>query len=104
MTFYVTSPNFDVLSLIIIFLLAKNHRENILTRTISTEYENGLFFQDFILGGDFNAGCNYVRPGDWDSIRLRQQSRFLWVIGDDADTTIATSQCPYDRYNLIFCF
>ena len=35
MTFYVTSPNFHVLSVIINFLLAKNHRENILKRTIS---------------------------------------------------------------------
>ena len=35
MTFYVTSPNFDVLSVIINLLLAKNHRENILKRTIS---------------------------------------------------------------------
>ena len=34
MTFYVTSPNFDVLSVIINFLLAKNHRKNILKRTI----------------------------------------------------------------------
>ena len=34
MTFYVASPNFDVLSVIINFLLAKNHRENILKRTI----------------------------------------------------------------------
>ena len=35
MTFYVRSPNFDVLCVIINFLLAKNHRENILKRTIS---------------------------------------------------------------------
>ena len=34
MTFYVTSPNFDVLSLISNFLQANNHRENILMRTI----------------------------------------------------------------------
>ena len=34
MTFYVTSPNFDVLSVIINFLLAKNHPENILKRVI----------------------------------------------------------------------
>ena len=34
MTFYITYPNFDVLSVIINFLLVKNHRENILKRTI----------------------------------------------------------------------
>ena len=53
--------------------------------------------QDIILGGDFNAGCSYVRAGDWDNIRLRTQSRFMWVIGDDVDTTVASSSCPYDR-------
>ena len=45
MTFYVTSPNFQVLSVIINFLLAKNHRENILKRTIakkSTFWNLGL--------------------------------------------------------------
>ena len=36
MTLYVTSPNFHVLSVIINFLLAKNHRENILKRTIAS--------------------------------------------------------------------
>ena len=34
MTLYVTSPNFNVLIVIINFLLAKNHRKNILQRTI----------------------------------------------------------------------
>ena len=34
MTFYVRSPNFDVLSVMINFLSTKNHRENILKRTI----------------------------------------------------------------------
>ncbi|CAH1793476.1 unnamed protein product [Owenia fusiformis] len=51
-----------------------------------------------LLGGDFNAGCSYVRPGDWEFIRLRTQSRFTWLIGDDADTNVAQgSQCAYDR-------
>ena len=34
MTMYVTSPNFNILIVVINFLLAKNHRENILQRTI----------------------------------------------------------------------
>jgi endonuclease/exonuclease/phosphatase family metal-dependent hydrolase len=53
--------------------------------------------QDFILGGDFNAACTYVRPADWANIRLRQDSRFLWVIGDSIDTTSTTTNCAYDR-------
>jgi hypothetical protein len=59
--------------------------------------------QDFILGGDFNAACTYVRPADWANIRLRQDSRFLWVIGDSIDTTATTTNCAYDRseHNLL---
>ena len=66
----------------------------------------GLYFkQDSIIGGDFNAGCSYVHKNDWDRIRLRCDERFKWLIGDNADTTVATdSQCPYDRffYNSFF--
>ena len=39
MTLYVMSPNFDVLIVIINFLLAKNHRQNILQRTISAHMD-----------------------------------------------------------------
>jgi hypothetical protein len=52
---------------------------------------------DFILGGDFNAGCSYVSSGDWVNIRLRTDSRFLWTIGDSIDTTSSSTNCPYDR-------
>ncbi|KAK2185889.1 hypothetical protein NP493_219g01039 [Ridgeia piscesae] len=51
-----------------------------------------------VLGGDFNAGCRYVRPREWTGIRLRTDTRFQWVIGDKADTTTAKSRCPYDRF------
>lgn len=54
--------------------------------------------QDFIIGGDLNAGCRYVCDSCWDEIELRQDSRFNWVIGDDVVTTTGSSQCPYDRW------
>ena len=50
-----------------------------------------------ILGGDFNADCSYVKASDWPNIRLRQDSRFLWVTGDELDTTITNTDCAYDR-------
>jgi len=53
--------------------------------------------QDFIIGGDLNAGCTYVKASDWPNIRLRQDSRFLWTIGDSVDTTASSTVCPYDR-------
>jgi endonuclease/exonuclease/phosphatase family metal-dependent hydrolase len=52
---------------------------------------------DFILSGDFNAGCTYVSSADWANIRLRTDSRFMWVIGDSIDTTSSSTNCPYDR-------
>ncbi|KAG8506446.1 Deoxyribonuclease-1 [Galemys pyrenaicus] len=50
-----------------------------------------------MLMGDFNAGCSYVRPAQWASIRLRTHPAFLWLIPDSADTTVTPSHCPYDR-------
>lgn len=48
--------------------------------------------------GDFNAGCRYLPRYRWPEIRLRTQAVFSWWISDDADTTVALSQCPYDRF------
>nr|KAF6335079.1 deoxyribonuclease 1 like 3 [Pipistrellus kuhlii] len=48
--------------------------------------------------GDFNAGCNYVPKKAWSSIRLRTDSQFVWLIGDEEDTTVRSStDCAYDR-------
>lgn len=53
---------------------------------------------DIIIGGNFDAGCSYVKTSDWPNIRLRQQSRFFWVIDDTVDTTTSTTTfCAYDR-------
>ncbi|XP_051873992.1 deoxyribonuclease gamma-like [Pristis pectinata] len=52
----------------------------------------------FILMGDFNADCGYVRRKDWKNIRLRNDTNFVWLIGDDIDTTVKEStHCAYDR-------
>lgn len=56
-------------------------------------------FQNFIFMGDFNAGCSYVPKKAWSSIRLRTDSQFLWLIGDEEDTTVRSStDCAYDRW------
>ena len=44
-----------------------------------------------------NAGCRYVTDAEWEDIRLKHDDRFLWVTGDDMDTTITDDVCPYDR-------
>ncbi|XP_045398401.1 deoxyribonuclease-1 isoform X2 [Lemur catta] len=53
--------------------------------------------EDIMLMGDFNAGCSYVSPSHWPSIRLRTNSAFQWLIPDSADTTVTSTHCPYDR-------
>ncbi|CAJ1075981.1 deoxyribonuclease-1 [Xyrichtys novacula] len=52
---------------------------------------------DIVLLGDFNTGCNYVSGSDWDKIRLFTDKSFHWLIGDEADTTVSHTNCPYDR-------
>ncbi|XP_011805568.1 PREDICTED: deoxyribonuclease-1 [Colobus angolensis palliatus] len=53
--------------------------------------------EDVVLMGDFNAGCSYVRPSQWSSIRLRTSRTFQWLIPDTADTTATSTHCAYDR-------
>lgn len=54
--------------------------------------------ENFILMGDFNAGCSYVPKKAWRNIRLRTDRNFVWLIGDQEDTTVKKStNCAYDR-------
>ncbi len=50
--------------------------------------------KDFIILGDMNADCSYLRPGD--SISLRTAT-FTWLIPDGTDTTTTSTNCTYDR-------
>jgi endonuclease/exonuclease/phosphatase family metal-dependent hydrolase len=49
---------------------------------------------DFILLGDMNADCNYLKKSDNVSIKAEE---YIWLIGDDADTTVKSTDCAYDR-------
>uniref|UniRef100_A0A673VPX8 Deoxyribonuclease n=1 Tax=Suricata suricatta TaxID=37032 RepID=A0A673VPX8_SURSU len=54
--------------------------------------------ENFIFMGDFNAGCSYVPKKAWKNIRLRTDLNFVWLIGDQEDTTVKEStSCAYDR-------
>uniref|UniRef100_A0A8C7BPS7 Deoxyribonuclease n=1 Tax=Neovison vison TaxID=452646 RepID=A0A8C7BPS7_NEOVI len=54
--------------------------------------------ENFIFMGDFNAGCSYVPKKAWKNIRLRTDTRFVWLIGDQEDTTVkGSTSCAYDR-------
>lgn len=50
---------------------------------------------DVILLGDLNAGCSYLRVTD--TIAFRSPG-YIWVFGDDTDTTVAGTDCAYDRF------
>ncbi|XP_015198060.1 deoxyribonuclease I-like 1-like isoform X1 [Lepisosteus oculatus] len=48
--------------------------------------------------GDLNAACSYVSAKCWDTISLRKNPDFHWLIGDEEDTTVSEkTHCAYDR-------
>uniref|UniRef100_A0A3B3TKL4 Deoxyribonuclease n=1 Tax=Poecilia latipinna TaxID=48699 RepID=A0A3B3TKL4_9TELE len=48
--------------------------------------------------GDFNADGSYVSKKDMKTIRIRSDTNFHWLIGDDVDTTASTGNTnTYDR-------
>ncbi|XP_062316597.1 deoxyribonuclease gamma-like isoform X1 [Osmerus eperlanus] len=54
--------------------------------------------ENYLIIGDFNAACGYVPRREWANIRLRSNSSFLWLTGNNIDTTVKEStSCAYDR-------
>ena len=50
--------------------------------------------------GDFNADCSYVTKSKSSKLKLRS-AKYHWWIGDDVDTTVAATDCAYDRLRYI---
>lgn len=50
-----------------------------------------------IILGDFNAGGSYLNKGELDSVVLRSDKRFHWLIADHIDTTATNTLAAYDR-------
>ncbi|KAL5966699.1 Deoxyribonuclease-1-like 2 [Taenia solium] len=53
--------------------------------------------ENLIILGDMNADCKYLSEWDRNELRLRTDHRYKWLIEDGADTTVAKSDCVYDR-------
>nr|XP_057940913.1 deoxyribonuclease I-like 1-like isoform X1 [Doryrhamphus excisus] len=54
--------------------------------------------ENVMILGDLNAACSYVTIKGWRAVRLRSDPRFLWLIGDEQDTTVREkTRCAYDR-------
>ena len=52
---------------------------------------------DFVVLGDFNAGCDYATRAELDALALRGPSYF-WIIPDHSDSNVSTgTACAYDR-------
>ncbi|XP_060077171.1 deoxyribonuclease-1-like [Ylistrum balloti] len=62
----------------------------------TSDHWNGL--KNILIAGDFNAGCNYVTPSKMETILLRTDPRFTWLIVDQVDTTTSDTDCAYDRF------
>jgi len=56
-----------------------------------------VFGEDVIIAGDFNADCRYVCKSCWDKIKLWTDNRFKWLLGNDIDSTVSSTDCAYDR-------
>ncbi|KAI4790766.1 hypothetical protein KUCAC02_034416 [Chaenocephalus aceratus] len=52
---------------------------------------------NIVVLGDFNAGSNYVRNGDWKNIRLFTNKNFHWLINDVATTLAEKTIQTHDR-------
>ena len=53
--------------------------------------------KDVLLGGDFNADCDYVCSTCWNEIDLWTDQRFSWLIPSSFDTNVGSNSCAYDR-------
>ncbi len=51
---------------------------------------------NILLMGDFNADCSYVGKTKLKALKLKK-SGYHWLIPDDADTTVSSTDCAYDR-------
>ena len=51
---------------------------------------------DIVILGDYNADCSYASSEElWQS--PMRNSNYTWLVPDSADTTVASSECAYDR-------
>lgn len=53
--------------------------------------------ENILIMGDFNADCSYVSKTASSKLKLRSSS-YHWWIEDDVDTTVANTDCAYDRF------
>ncbi len=62
--------------------------------------ELGVIMQDsWLLMGDLNADCTYMRKADWANNTFAQKTdQFKYLISTGEATTFSVSNCAYDRF------
>lgn len=53
---------------------------------------------NILLLGDMNADCSYISNRAYDQLNFTTDKRFLWLINKSKDTTVANTDCSYDRF------
>ena len=61
-----------------------------------SSFHKKIISDNIILMGDFNADCSYVPKTKLKKLALRSKG-FHWLIPDEWDTTVASTNCAYDR-------
>ena len=62
--------------------------------TVVTDAKTKFREEDFIVLGDFNADCSYFSKDTYTSL---QDEKYYWIVPDETDTTVKSSDCAYDR-------
>jgi len=53
--------------------------------------------ENILIMGDLNADCSYITGSELPTLGLRTDPGFTWLIGDEVDTTVSSTDCAYDR-------
>lgn len=58
-----------------------------------------IMASSWLLMGDFNADCSYMRKSDWvNNIFAMKSNQFKYLIHTGQGTTVSGSNCAYDRF------
>jgi len=64
---------------------------------VHTAVERRWNTDNILIMGDMNVDCKYASGRARESLTLRTDPRFTWLIEDDVDTTTTSTDCAYDR-------
>ncbi|VDM32621.1 unnamed protein product [Hydatigera taeniaeformis] len=69
--------------------------------TVTQECQRFSRTTNLVILGDMNADCSYLPKQAREALHLRTDYQYRWLITDGMDTTVAKSDCAYDRLVLM---